>query len=94
VQKQHAALEQALRERGVYAGGAGLMPAGMAKTVRLVSGETVVTDGPFTETKEALGGYYAIDCKDEVEALEYAKQIPRTKNAWVQVRQVALWHPK
>jgi hypothetical protein len=94
VQRRHAELEQSLRERGVFAGGAGLMPAGMAKTVRLHDGAPVVTDGPFAETKEAVGGYYVIDCKDESEALEYATKIPVKENAWVQVRQVALWHPK
>ena len=95
IQQHHGALEQALRDQDVFAGGAGLMPVAMAKTVRLVDGETVVTDGPFPETKEAMGGYYVIDCKDEAEALEYAAKIPNAKkDAWIQVRQIALWHPK
>ena len=94
VQEEHGKFEQELRERGLFAGGAGLMPAQISKTVRRQNGEIVITDGPFAATKEAVVGYYVIDCKDEVEALEYATKIPVTKNAWVQVRQVALWHPK
>jgi hypothetical protein len=94
VQKQHVQLEQGLREKGLFAGGAGLMPAATAKTVRRQDGRTLITDGPFPETKEAVGGFYIIECADEAEALEYATEIPVKEHGWVQVRQIALWHPK
>ena len=67
----------ALTDAGVYLGGEGLQPSSTATTVRIPdSGEPIVTDGPFAETKEQLGGYYLIDCKDLDEALAWAKRIP------------------
>ncbi len=53
-----------------------LRPPSEAKTVRLVSGKKLVVDGPFTETKEGLGGYYVIECESEAEAIEWAKRLP------------------
>ena len=67
----------ALTDAGGYLGGEGLQPSSTATTVRIPdSGEPIVTDGPFAETKEQLGGYYLIDCKDLDEALAWAKRIP------------------
>jgi hypothetical protein len=57
-------------------GGAQLQPADTAKTLRLKDGELLVTDGPFTETKEILSGFYLIDAPTEVRALEIAAKIP------------------
>ena len=92
-QPEHAKLEAEMREHGVYVSGAGLWPleAG-GKVVRHDGGEAVVLDGPFAEMKEAVGGYFMVDC-DEAEALAYAKRISVGPRGWVQVRQVALWHP-
>jgi hypothetical protein len=82
-----------MREKGVYVSGAGLWPVEAAsKKVRQEDGRAVVTDGPFAETKEALGGYFMVDCSEE-EALEYAKRISVDNRSWVEMRQVALWHP-
>jgi hypothetical protein len=62
---------------GTYLGGEGLQPPQTATTVKLQeSGEPIVSDGPFAETKEQLGGYYLLDCKDDEDALEWAKRIP------------------
>ena len=67
----------ALMDAGVYLGGEGLQPSSTATTVRIPeSGAPIVTDGPFAETKEQLGGYYLIDCTDLDEALAWAKRIP------------------
>jgi hypothetical protein len=64
-------------EAGVHAGGEGLQPSATATTVRIEeSGDTIVSDGPFAETKEQLGGYYLLDCKDLDDALAWAKKIP------------------
>ena len=64
-------------EAGVHLGGEGLQPSATATTVRIQeSGEPIVSDGPFAETKEQLGGYYLLDCKDLDDALEWAKKIP------------------
>ena len=64
-------------EAGVHLGGEGLQPSATATTVRIEeSGDHIVSDGPFAETKEQLGGYYLLACKDLDEALEWAKRIP------------------
>ena len=64
-------------EAGVHLGGEGLQPSATATTVKIEpSGDTIVTDGPFAETKEQLGGYYLLDCENLDEALAWAKRIP------------------
>ena len=64
-------------EAGVHLGGEGLQPSSAATTVQIAeSGDPIVSDGPFAETKEQLGGYYLLDCKDLDEALAWAKKIP------------------
>ncbi|HEV3376276.1 MAG TPA: YciI family protein [Thermoleophilaceae bacterium] len=64
-------------EAGVHLGGEGLQPSSAATTVQIQeSGEPIVSDGPFAETKEQLAGYYLLDCKDLDDALAWAKRIP------------------
>jgi hypothetical protein len=64
-------------EAGVHVGAEGLQPASTATTVKIQeAGEPIVSDGPFAETKEQLGGYYLLDCRDLDDALEWAKRIP------------------
>jgi hypothetical protein len=65
-------------EAGVFVGGEGLQPSATATTVQIPesSGDPIVSDGPFAETKEQLGGYYLLDCKDLDDALAWAKRIP------------------
>ena len=64
-------------QAGVHLGGEGLQPSATATTVRIEeSGDHIVSDGPFAETKEQLGGYYLLACKDLDEALAWAKRIP------------------
>ena len=67
-------------------GGAELAPNSMATTVRVRDGETVVTDGPFVETKEALGGFYVLDCDSIEEAVALAAQIPGAETGAIEVR--------
>src|SRR5579859_858068 len=57
-------------------GGEALMPTNTATTVRVRNGKTLTTDGPFAETKEQLGGYYLLNCKDLDEAIGVAAKIP------------------
>jgi hypothetical protein len=59
-----------------------------AKTVRVTDGEPVVTDGPFAETKEQLGGFALIDCADLDEAVGWAKKVPLRPDSLVEVRAV------
>jgi hypothetical protein len=75
-------------EAGVHVGGEGLAPSATATTVRIEeSGDHIVTDGPFAETKEQLGGYYLLDCKDLDEAIAWAKKIPMAGGS-IEVRPV------
>ena len=71
---------------GVIAGGEGLQPAATATTVRVRDGEVILTDGPFAETREQLGGFYLFDCESLDEALRWAAQIPGAQHGAVEVR--------
>ncbi len=62
-----------------------LRPDGEASRIRLKAGQRQVTDGPFTETKEVLGGFYLIDCDSMKEAVEWAKKIPLREGGHVDV---------
>jgi hypothetical protein len=73
---------------GVLLGGEGLQSTSTATTVRVRDGETLTTDGPFAETREQLGGYYLLDCKDLDEAIGWATQIPGAQDGCVEVRPV------
>lgn len=77
--------------RGVYVNGEALLPTHTATTVRVRDGKTLTTDGPFAETKEQLGGYYLLDCKDLDEAIEMAAKIPNARNGSVEVRPVMVF---
>ena len=75
-------------DHGAFIAGEALQPTESASTVRIKQGEEpVVSDGPFAESKEQLGGFYLLECKDLDEALEYAKNIP-FQDGWVEVRPV------
>jgi hypothetical protein len=64
-------------DAGVHLGGEGLQPSASATTVQIqAAGDPIVSDGPFAETKEQLGGYYLLDCSDLDDALAWAKRIP------------------
>jgi hypothetical protein len=84
----HGVFGEESREAGVFAGGDGLQPAATATTVRVRDGERMLTDGPFAETKEQLGGFYALECKDLDEALAWAAKIPEAKFGAIEVRPV------
>jgi hypothetical protein len=67
---------QAAAAAGKLLGGEGLQPTATATTVRLAGGERVLSDGPFAETKEVLGGYYLLECANLDDALDWAAKIP------------------
>ena len=77
-----------VKERGAYLGGEALEPTPTATTVRVRDGQTLTTDGPFAETKEALGGYYLLEAKDLDEAIEYAAAIPGAAFGSIEVRPI------
>jgi hypothetical protein len=77
-----------LRDRGVYEGGEALQPVASASTVRLRDGQAMITDGPFMETKEALGGFYLLNCRDLDEALEFAAKCPGAQVGSIEIRPI------
>ena len=77
-----------LEEAGAMLAGAPLQGAATATTVRSRNGDDLITDGPFAETKEVLGGYYLIDVADLDQALSWARQMPNIGFGSVEVRPV------
>ena len=69
----------ALSERETTVGGAQLQPVATATTVRVENGETLTTDGPFVESKEAFGGFYLIDVPNLDDAIEFAAAVPASR---------------
>ncbi len=82
------AYDAAIKESGFYLAGDALQPSQTATTVRLKGDERVVTDGPFAETREVLGGYYLIDAPDLDTALDWAAKSPGAKYGSMEVRPV------
>lgn len=82
---------QACVDGGVMQAGEALQPVSTATTVTRESGSIEVSDGPFAETKEQLGGFYLLDCKDLDEALDYAGRIPTAAHGRVEVRPLMIF---
>jgi hypothetical protein len=88
----HVGYATMLRERGVHRAGEPLDAPQTARTLRFgASGkeDPVVTDGPFLEAKEALGGFYLLECTSDEEALELAKRVPRSPGLVAELRPIA-----
>jgi hypothetical protein len=75
-------------EQGIEATGLELEDIAQARVVRVRDGETLVSDGPFAETKEVLGGYFVADCKDLDQAIEAAERVPLVSRGSVEIRPV------
>ncbi len=86
--QEYGAFTQDLTKSGKNKGGAPLERTATATTVRVRNGKTMVTDGPFAETKEQLGGYYIVEAKDLDEAISIAARIPGAKFGSIEVRPV------
>ena len=83
-----SAFSDEVKKNGLFLDGAGLQPVATATTVRVRGGKAATTDGPYAETKEQLGGFYLLECKDLDEALDYAARIPTAGRGAVEVRPV------
>jgi hypothetical protein len=86
--KAYGAFTEDIRKRGLMQAGEALEPTSTATTVRVQDGRTVTTDGPYAETKEALGGFYLVDARDLDEAIELAARIPAAKHGAIEVRPI------
>jgi hypothetical protein len=84
----HVRFGEELHAKGKMVAADRLRPDSDASRVRLKAGQRQVMDGPFTETKEALGGFYLIDADTKEEAIEWAKKIPLGEGGFVEVRPI------
>lgn len=82
------AMTETLKKAGAFIASARLQPTATANTVRAQSGKTLITDGPFAEAKEALGGFYLIDVKDHEEALAWTAKMPHIHFGCIEVRPI------
>jgi hypothetical protein len=86
---EYAAFGEEMDRRGILRGGEQLGPTSAATTVQVRDDEVLVADGPFAETKEQIGGYYLVDCRDLDEAIAVASKIPGARHGTIEVR--PLW---
>jgi hypothetical protein len=87
-QTWYALLKEA-KAAGVLLDHNGFKPVADATTVRLREGKALITDGPFAETHEQLGGFFILDCEDLDEAISWAKKVPHAAHGSVEIR--PLW---
>jgi hypothetical protein len=83
---EYRQFSESIQKSGNYQAGAQLQPTSTATAVRVRDGKRLVTDGPFAETREQLGGYYLIEAKDLDEAIGIAARIPSSKRGTIEVR--------
>ena len=88
VYAEYGTLGGALQAQGKLIAGDELQPVATATTVQVRNGGTLVSDGPFAETKEALGGYYLIEAESLDEAIEWAARIPSARSGKIEIRPV------
>jgi len=86
--KQSTQLAHELKSKGQYLATSPLQPVSTATSVRVREGKQLVTDGPFAETREQLGGYFLVDAKNLDEAIEIAGRIPAVRKGTVEIRPV------
>ena len=88
IYQEYMAFTEDLMKSGKNKGGNALEQTATATTVRVRNGKTMVTDGPFAETKEQLGGYYLVEAKDLDDAISIAARIPGAKHGSIEVRPI------
>ena len=90
---QYGAFTEAIKTSGHFRAGEALQPTSTATTVRVRDGKTTITDGPFAETREQLGGFYLIEAKDLDEATAIAARIPSAKIGSIEIRPIMTYTP-
>jgi hypothetical protein len=86
---EYRQFSQEISASGNYVGGSELQPTSAATSVRVRDGKRLVTDGPFAETREQLGGYYLVEAKNLDEAIALAARIPSARTGTIEVRPLA-----
>jgi hypothetical protein len=87
----YGSFTQSIIASGAFKAGDALQPVHSATSVRVRDGETLLTDGPFAETREQLGGYYLVEAKDLDAAIEIAGRIPSARTGTIEVRPVMVY---
>lgn len=87
--REYSEFTEGIKKSGHFVGANRLKPPDAATTVRVRNGKVSVTDGPFAETKEQLGGYYVIEARDLNEAIQVASKIPGARIGCVELRPIA-----
>ena len=88
---EYRTFTESIAAQGIMQGGAALTPVSTARTVRVREGRSTVSDGPFAETREQLGGYYLVEAKDLDEAISIAARIPSARYGTIEVRPVVVF---
>ena len=89
--QESSAYDQMLMQRGIYVHAEALEGREAARTVRVRGGQTMITDGPFMESKEAAGGFILVDVESAAAAMEVARHIPMARLGAVEVRPVMIF---
>ena len=87
----YTSFTEEVQNKEVMLGSNALQPLSTATTVQVRNGKTECVDGPFAETKEALGGYYLLDVETLDEAIEYAAKIPTAEFGSIEIRPIMVW---
>lgn len=88
--QEYMEFTKTVNEDGVFVSGDALQSVSTATTVSTQSGKPVVTDGPFAETREQLGGYYLLDCESLEHAQKYAEMIPSARYGRIEIRPIEI----
>jgi hypothetical protein len=91
VAKTWAEFRQEMSASGVLISSGGVPDVSNVTTIRVRNDKTMITDGPFAETHEQLGGYFVVDCRDLDEVIRWAEKIPTAKYGSIEIR--SLWSP-
>jgi len=89
--QKYNVFSEEVKSKGMLVAGDALQPVSTATTVTTENGKVEITDGPFAETKETLGGYYLLECKSLDEAIEHAAKIPTAEHGRIEVRPVMVF---
>jgi hypothetical protein len=86
IMAEYRRFSEEIRASGHYRAGSQLQPTSMATSVRVRNGKRLVTDGPFAETREQLGGYFLVEAKDLDEAIGLAERVPSARIGTIEIR--------